>query len=229
MHLQLSDETNLTLTAPITFVIGANGYGKSTRLKTIRQPLIQNRKKVLDFDVTDSNLRLKTQTMPTGSDRYIYDKPDTILFDIDMHSGYNYHTLLGFSVGNNELDLKEIGSTSEAYMTFIILKLIRKKLEFLEEIGYDGQVLILLDGVDSGTTPDVATSYAKYIQQLIAHTTLDLKIVVTSNTFEFLNPVEYDNPDYLDARTLDKLDITSHQDFVDFVLSTSSAKDIIVY
>ena len=109
------------------------------------------------------------------------------------------------------------------------MKLLRNRLEFLEELQYDGQVLVLLDGIDSGTTPDVATNYAKYLQQIIANSKLDLKIVATSNTFEFLNPVEYDNSAYLDARTLDKLAISNHQQFVDFVMSTSSAKNVIVY
>ncbi len=227
MQLTLKDNQTLQLDAPITFVLGANGYGKSTRLKTIRQPLLQNHKQVLNFDVTDKNRLLKTQV---DSNQYPYFKPDTVLFDIDMHANYDRHVLLAFAIdGNSDIEFKEVTSTSEAYMSFILLKLLRKRLEFLEDIQYDGQVLVLLDGIDSGTTPDVATSYAKYLQQIITNSKLDLKIVATSNTFEFLNPVEYDEPAYLDARTLDKLAISNHQEFVDFVISTSSAKNVIVY
>ena len=227
MQLTLKDDQTLQLDAPITFVLGANGYGKSTRLKTIRQPLLQNRKQVLDFDVTDKNRLLKTQV---DSNQYPYIKPDTVLFDIDMHANYDRHVLLAFAInGNSDIEFKEVTSTSEAYMSFILLKLLRKRLEFLEDLQYDGQVLVLLDGIDSGTTPDVATSYAKYLQQIITNSKLDLKIVATSNTFEFLNPVEYNDPAYLDARTLDKLTISTHQEFVDFVMNTSSAKNVIVY
>jgi hypothetical protein len=227
MELNLNDSQTFHLDKPITFVIGANGYGKSTRLKTIRQPLLQNRKQVLDFDVTDKNRLLKTQV---DSNQYPYIKPDTVLFDIDMHANYDRHVLLAFAIdGNSDIEFKEVTSTSEAYMSFILLKLLRKRLEFLEDLQYDGQVLVLLDGIDSGTTPDVATSYAKYLQQIITNSKLDLKIVATSNTFEFLNPVEYNDPTYLDARTLDKLTISNHQEFVDFVMNTSSAKDVIVY
>ena len=227
MQLTLKDDQTLQLDNPITFVLGANGYGKSTRLKTIRQPLLQNHKQVLSFDVTDKNSWLKTQL---DTSRYPYIKPSTILIDIDMHASYDLHTLLAFAIdGNSDIEFKEVTSTSEAYMSFILLKLLRKRLEFLEELQYDGQVLVLLDGIDSGTTPDVATSYAKYLQQIITNSKLDLKIVATSNTFEFLNPAEYSDPAYLDARTLDKIAVSTHKNFVDFVMSTSSAKDVIVY
>ena len=227
MKLTLKNDKALQLDAPITFVLGANGYGKSTRLQTIRQPLLQNHKQVLNFDVTDKNRLLEKQI---DSKQYPYIKPDTVLFDIDMHANYDNHVLLAFAIdGNSDVSFSEVTSTSEAYMSFILLKLLRNRLEFLQELQYDGQVLVLLDGIDSGTTPDVATSYAKYLQQIIANSKLDLKIVATSNTFEFLNPVEYDNSAYLDARTLDKLAISNHQQFVDFVMSTSSAKNVIVY
>ena len=227
MELNLNDSQTFHLDKQITFVIGANGYGKSTRLKTIRQPLLQNRKQVLDFDVTDKNRLLKTQV---DSNQYPYIKPETVLFDIDMHANYDRHVLLTFAINcNSDIEFKEVTSTSDAYMSFILLKLLRKRLEFLEDLQYDGQVLVLLDGIDSGTTPDVATSYAKYLQQIITNSKLDLKIVATSNTFDFLNPVEYNDPAYLDARTLDKLTISTHQEFVDFVMNTSSAKDVIVY
>ena len=227
MELTLNDSQTLHLNKTITFVLGANGYGKSTCLKTIRQPLLQNHKQVLNFDVTDKSSWLKTQL---DSKQYPYIKPNTVLFDIDMHANYDIHVLLAFAIdGNSDISFSEVTSTSEAYTSFILLKLLRKRLEFLEELQYDGQVLVLLDGIDSGTTPDVAASYAKYLQQIIAHSKLDLKIVATSNTFEFLNPVEYDEPAYLDARTLDELTISTHQEFVDFVMNTSSAKDVIVY
>ena len=42
----------LELVSDVTFLLGANGYGKSTSLDAIRKALLADRKKALDLDVT---------------------------------------------------------------------------------------------------------------------------------------------------------------------------------
>lgn len=218
----------LELTSDVTFLLGANGYGKSTSLDAIRKALLADRKKALDLDVTDTNDYWTNRITPTS---YFSIKPETIVVEIDMHGKYDHHTLLGFCVGGSELSLSEIISTSEAYSSFILLKLLRKRLEHLEDINFTGNVVVLLDGLDSGTTSDVAVNYARYIRQVIENSNLQLKVIATSNSYEFLNPVEYGQltTSYLDARSFAPVPVDSYEDFMSFVMKTSSAKDVIVY
>ena len=218
----------LELVSDVTFLLGANGYGKSTSIDAIRKALLADRKKALDLDVTDSNDYWTNRITPTS---YFSVEPETIVAEIDMHGKYDHHTLLGFCVGGSELSLSEIISTSEAYSSFILLKLLRKRLEHLEDISFTGNVVVLLDGVDSGTTSDVAVNYARYIQKIIANSKLSLKVIATSNSYEFLNPIEYGEltTNYLDARTFAPVSVDSYEDFINFVMKTSSAKDVIIY
>lgn len=218
----------LELTSDVTFLLGANGYGKSTSLDAIRKALLADRKKALDLDVTDTNDYWTNRITPTS---YFSIKPETIVVEIDMHGKYDHHTLLGFCVGGSELSLSEIISTSEAYSSFILLKLLRKRLEHLGNINFTGNVVVLLDGLDSGTTPDVAVNYARYIRQVVENSKLQLKVIATSNSYEFLNPTEYGQltTSYLDARTFTPIPVDNYEDFISFVMKTSSAKDVIVY
>ena len=218
----------LWLVSDVTFLLGANGYGKSTSLDAIRKALLADSKKALDLDVTDSNDYWTNRITPTS---YFSVEPEAIVVEIDMHSNYNHHTLLGFCAGGSELSLSEIIFTSEAYSSFILLKLLRKRLEHLEKINFTGNVVVLLDGLDSGTTPDVAVHYARYIRQVIENSKLNLKVIATSNSYEFLNPVEYGTltTSYLDARTFTPVTVDSYEDFMGFVMETSSAKNVIIY
>lgn len=60
---------------------------------------------------------------------------------------------------------------------------------------------------------------------------LNLKVIATSNSYEFLNPIEYGQlaTSYLDARTFAPVPVDSYEDFMKFVMKTSSAKDVIIY
>ncbi len=218
----------LGLVSDVTFLLGANGYGKSTSLDAIRKALLADSKKALDLDVTDSNDYWTNRITPTS---YFSVEPEAIVVEINMHGNYNHPTLLGFCLGGSEISLSEIISTSEAYSSFILLKLLRKRLEHLENINFTGNVVVLLDGLDSGTTPDVAVHYARYIRQVIENSKLNLKVIATSNSYEFLNPVEYGTltTSYLDARTFTTVPLDSYEDFMGFVMETSSAKNVIIY
>lgn len=62
---KVDDSTKeLELASDVTFLLGANGYGKSTALDAIRKALLADRKKALDLDVTDSNSYWTNRSQP---------------------------------------------------------------------------------------------------------------------------------------------------------------------
>lgn len=211
---------SITLTTPITLIAGANGHGKSTLLTAIAKGITAQSQNPIQIEPTTSQRILKMDLDP--KERSYYQKaPDAIIAEIDTHARHDYSHMLGIAMSSYHMSIDRY-KYSEGQSRVIDLKRLFEIIDFIPNFDDSVPIYLLIDGVDSGLSPDMVIHLKELIFEASQkNRTNKLHIVMTTNTFEFLNDMP--NATIIDAQTCQQIEpFNSYQDYVNYCQQTST-------
>lgn len=222
-------EIDLHLDTPLTIITGPNGYGKSTLLNSIQHSLEAQYKNALKLEPTSNPYEINYRFSKKKS--YFTETPDSVIITFDAHSIHDYHSMIGSAMVSGHMHIDR-HKYSEGQARIIDLNRVFEIANHIKSIDNNIPIFILLDAVDSGLSPDIVEYLVEIIFKQIQRDVDNTKIIMTTNTFEFVN--ELPSTTILDAKSCLKIaPFSDYKDYVNYCKLNSSVdsriKDACVY
>ena len=150
-----------------------------------------------------------------------------VFMTIDPFSDEDFHCLLGLAMSTPYLSIEDVSKKSEGYMKQIFLNGVYTNLGYIRQLGYKGDIVILIDGLESGVTKDLADFYAQALDRiLVEFKDLNLYIIATSNSYSFCDKENFSsNLVVKDPITMETLKIDSKEEFDHHIKKTSTVEE----
>ena len=217
----------------LTVLIGANGYGKSTTIRAIRSYFSKKQlekdflhRDIKDIDILTSKGQIQSELSNSYNNR-LDENIKLVFMTIDPFSDEDFHCLLGLAMSTPYLSIEDVSKKSEGYMKQIFLNGVYTNLGYIRQLGYKGDIVILIDGLESGVTKDLADFYAQALDRiLVEFKDLNLHIVATSNSYSFCDKENFSsNLIIKDPITMETLKIDSKEEFDNHIKKTSTVEE----
>lgn len=194
----------------LTFLIGVNGSGKSTLLNMINR----------EYEYKEDTLVLFYSDTRDGRNTAL---------QMYLENGDISSLASSYCASEGEAIVNNVGGSFSRLGSFVGYKLHPDKVnisEFRKErYSKVKQIIMLIDGIDSGLSYDVIWDIRKTLDEIIHDTkmripNIPLYILVSSNTYELI-----EDGRCLDVRKMKYVNIPSYQAYVGFVKESRKAKE----
>lgn len=194
----------------LTFLIGVNDSGKSTFLNMIER----------EYEYREDSLVLFYSDTKDGRNTAL----QNYLNNGDISSLASF-----YCASEGEAIVNNLGGSFSKLGSFVGYKLHpdKSKLPDFRKERYSKvkQIIMMIDGIDSGLSYDVIWDIRKTLDEILKDTkmripNIPLYIIVSSNTYELI-----EDGRCLDVRKMKYVNIPSYQAYIGFVKESRKAKD----